>query len=389
AELESLLDGDREAQQRYLAYLGLHAELQNGRSSSPNGIAGSAAAERSLWPVAALIGAIATLVIAVAIVWHNPDADEPAIARLIDLNGPIAWSEGGPGVIQHLKEKNIGEELPNGSIELFTTGAWAKIELQDGTALELSGHTKLSLGDRHLDLSKGDVSIEAKSPLRMTTPSAEIHVLGTQFNVTAHSSSTEVIVNEGLVRVKRLADGHLLEVPADHFVIAALERNTAFVAQPRKNFAESWQGRWPRDILMGDLTNDSIHAHAHLWRGEPDDPVPPRLLHSIVLDPSAKDLPPVLVSEGARLRFRGRLKREFPVNFGFTTYHARGGFSGKFSTMRKLTAGTFEVEIPVESYRRTRERFPDSSIGHEMHYLWIQTLREDAGLTIESAELVK
>ena len=140
---------------------------------------------------------------------------------------------------------------------------------------------------------------------------------------------------------------------------------------------------------MGDLASGVVHAHAHLWRGEPDDPVPPKLHHSIVLNPSAKGQPPVLVGEGARLRFRGSLERDFPVNFGFTTYHARGGFSGKFSTTRKLPAGTFEIEIPVEKYLRTRDRFPESSIGHEMHYLWIQTLREDAGLTIESVELVK
>lgn len=393
AELESLLDGDREAQLRYLSYSMLHANLRDARPhlrGAGGGAAVSAAAGRRSWrPLAALLGAAAALAVVLAF-FLKPDPREPTrVASLIDLNGPIAWTEGGVGEIRHLKEEDIGENLPSGRLEAFAAGTWAKFELSDGTTLEVSGHSVLSFSDGEIDLRRGDLSVDAKSPIRLKTPSAEIEVLGTQFNVGAHSTSTRVTVNEGLVRIRRLADGQLLDVPANHFAIVALERESEFRARPRKKFAETWTCSLRRDMLRGDLKGGAIHAHTHLWQGGPDHPEPAILLHTIVLDPSAGGLPPVLVSEGARLRFRGKVEREIPVGFGFTTYRAGGGVSGKYSVMRKIPAGKFEIELPVEDYVRTRDIFPESSIGQEIHYLWIQTVEEDAGLLIRAAELVK
>jgi hypothetical protein len=50
--------------------------------------------------------------------------------------------------------------------------------------------------------------------------------------------------------------------------------------------------------------------------------------------------------------------------------------------------GEFEIELALDEFSRTRSRFPESSIGHEIAWLWIQTVKEDAGLEVISVELV-
>ena len=63
AELESLLDGNTDAQRRYLRYLGLHTELQD--SGTVTSIPRASTAPRPLWQMG-LVGLAAAALLMVA-----------------------------------------------------------------------------------------------------------------------------------------------------------------------------------------------------------------------------------------------------------------------------------------------------------------------------------
>ena len=80
------------------------------------------------------------------------------------------------------------------------------------------------------------------------------------------------------------------------------------------------------------------------------------------------------------------------IHTGFATNLDQGGFAGKYAVFRGTPVevdenGQFQIELPISSFVPTNSRFPQSSLGQEMIYLWIQTVKSDAGLIIESVEI--
>ena len=52
------------------------------------------------------------------------------------------------------------------------------------------------------------------------------------------------------------------------------------------------------------------------------------------------------------------------------------------------SGGSFELDLPLEEFARKNSRFPISSSGQELVWLWIQTVKQDAGLEVLSVELL-
>ncbi|MBI3858162.1 MAG: FecR domain-containing protein [Planctomycetes bacterium] len=107
----------------------------------------------------------------------------------------------------------------------------AGIEFPDGTRIDLGPDSTVERlqerqGKRGFTLSRGSVSATVlKQPagrsVGVTTPHAEITVLGTQFSVAVTPESTRLEVREGRVRMTRTPDGASVEVAAGHTSIAA------------------------------------------------------------------------------------------------------------------------------------------------------------------------
>ena len=74
------------------------------------------------------------------------------------------------------------------------------------------------------------------------TRTAELEVLGTQLDVEAEPGATRLCVNEGRVRVTRLVDGSVAEVPAQHQVVASTDR-TMLTPTPRVGAVNRWRSR--------------------------------------------------------------------------------------------------------------------------------------------------
>ena len=410
-ELESLLDGNAAAQRRYLHYLGLHADMQEPGALSGPGLQSAPTGHR--WSSLAVLAAaamVAALVIAIALIFRPEPigtiVDTPGpvpIARIVELNGSVSWTGDGG---QLRRDLDVDELLEGGTLETLAQNSWAEIEFLDGSRVWVSGPAVLTLSEgdegKLIRLRHGELSVDvrpqaADSPFRLATDSAEVEVLGTKFNVTSDAYATSVTVNEGTVRVKRLADGKVQDVPADHRVVAALERGGRFEVLPRRQYSEAWRSELPRDLRYGELRSggssgaDSLLARPLLWT---EDPAHPILLHVTSLRPSEKDLPPIRLTEKARIHIRGRLDRDHPVVFGLTTLHAEGGFAGKYSTLQEITTdrdagGTFQITLPLSKLKPERDCFPSSPVGHELFDCWILTIEQDAGLEISRVELLK
>ena len=400
-DLEDMLDGNHEAQQRYLRYLGLHADLQMG-SWRGSEISVASPIRKQRWVSSAALFGMGALIVTVALLWgpwQDEEESTSPIARVVDMSGSIHWfgDLGGHGDI--LK---VGSSLTGGTLELLAADSWTEIAFLDGSTVSVSGTATVTLSDgvvgKQVYIKHGDVSINAVpqpagAPLRVVTPSAEAEVLGTQFNVTVDPQSTRLSVNEGSIRVVRLADGRVQKVETGQFVVAALEQNATFESHPRPNETSTWESELPGDIKLGHwvpATGESpgaVGAKANLWLENPDKP---QLHYSVVVGPNGISRTTPRLSAMTQIRFRGRIKRSHDVYFGFMANRVRGGFAGKYNVWQKIdTSGAFEVVLPLEVFKRSKACFPESPIGLEFQHCWIVTLNEDIGLEIDSVEITE
>ena len=410
--LETLLNGDAGAQERYMHYLGLHADLQGVVEEPELQVEGggekSFRADRKSRVMVWLTGTAAALLLFgwAAIHFLRPaEGGSAPILRVAEWNGAVGWTGEEGRSVRGIK---IGDELAGGTLEVVAADSWAELVFDDGTRVWASGPAIVRFAEgpegKRIFLRRGELSLDVAPqasgyPMLLETPSAEVQVLGTQFNVTANDSATRLAVHEGLVRVTRLADGKTRDVPADHHVVAALERETNFDALPRGESIRSWKCNLQNDVCQGHWrpgageSSGSLRAETHLYRGDLGERKNPILLHSVVVRPSDSNGTPVLLTEGARLRVVGRLERSCSLHFGFGTHRVRGVLSGKYNLSRKIelaeeAEGKFEVELYLDDISRMKEIFPESPVGQELGWMWIQTVREDVGLEVTGVELI-
>ncbi len=390
AELESLLDRNPEAQDHYFHYLGLHNDLQSSQHEAITTTA-KPTSRRSFAQIAA---AAAIILLGITLLAWQP---AERFATIVDYSGPVSWSDTEGNQIE------VGLKVGAGTLEGAGGEAWVEVVFADGTEAQLSGIGQLRLekreGQKLLHLSGGSLSIDAQpqpagKPLRVFTPSAEAEVLGTQFNVLANAYSTRLNVNEGLVKVKRLADGSTEQVKPDHEITASLEAETDFVAKRRGQPATAWQSDFERGhrVGAGTLTaHGTVRAKTHLWRGDArigEKLEKPVLLHTITFHPSTARQPRIKIQDGQRFVLKGRTTQDGQVHVGFSANEWNGGLYGKYATSRKVTAPDFEIEIPLSGMKRTKSVFAEDPVGQELIHIWIQSVRRDIGLEIESVELL-
>jgi hypothetical protein len=358
----------------------------------------------SKWPVlmatAALIAVIASVVFLQAKASHE-------IVQITELNGSLRWTGNGGQVISDLE---VGRSLEGGTLESVSADSWVNLRFRDGSMVTISGRSLVTISEhrqKELHLYRGGLSASVApqpedKPMLIHTPTARLEVLGTQLNVEAELSSTTLSVNEGLVRVKRLADGSVVEVPAEHQVVASIERDGKLNVTRRPESVGTWQSNLATDKLHGKWlpasgdNNDVLRTAPMLW-GDPEKPV---TLYAVSLGVSRNRPNPVLLNSGARFRIRGRIIRSGKVFFGLTTRHINGGFSGKFLIERDFevveeTGRFVDIELCLEDFRpqekeltdKHPELFPGSPVGLELFDWWCCTINEDAGLEIKNVEL--
>ncbi|TWU38533.1 FecR family protein [Novipirellula artificiosorum] len=349
------------------------------------------------------------------------------IITVTSVSGPIAWTGDGGRVTNELA---VGENFPGGTMELLAPDSFVEFAFEDQSTVSLAGLSAVTISteqsdtpskrQKELHLRHGRLSASVRKqpsgrPLLVHTPSAELTVLGTQFDVDAVSDSTRLTVNQGRVRLKRLPDGKEVEVPAQQSVLASLENQNGLSPRKRNSPVTDWQsdlredvvkGKWisrlwglgaklKMAVANGEMTKDSaIKAYknaAHfddstgsVWT------VPFPFGALIVLSPLRSMEQPVLLNANTKVIVRGRSHAQVAVEIGLSVGHPDGGFAGKYSTLipvSQLAGGEdFELGLPISKFRN--ETNSDSSlIGSELTGLWFVAEASAAKFEITGVEL--
>lgn len=117
-----------------------------------------------------------------------------------------------------------GASLFSGQGVRCGTKSSAMLKFPDGTRVELGAASLLrdasqGPGGKRLRLDVGTLAADVPrqpAPFVVTTPQAEVIVLGTRFSIVCTPEATSVEVREGRVKAVRPSDGAAAEIPAEH-----------------------------------------------------------------------------------------------------------------------------------------------------------------------------
>lgn len=221
-------------------------------------------------------------------------------------------------------------------------------------------------------------------------------MLGTQFNVKSDPAYNALNVNEGRVRVTRLVDGKVADVPARHRVVASINESSELAATQPPEPVEQWKSKLPEgaiygkwmageNAIEGSLRSRPLFQKETRWS--------PLLLYVAAVSVSSGDTAPVLLGPNARFRIRGRMPASGEIGFGITTHFPNGGCSGKYSTLRRVeiagpAARTFDLTLHLNELRPEEERSPRSAAGLTIEDCWALTIHADKELELLDVELL-
>jgi hypothetical protein len=292
--------------------------------------------------------------------------------------------------------------LGGGTLEALGADSWMSLEFRDGSAVTVSGPTTLTLaedGQKQLHLREGSlfarVARQAQGrPLLIHTRTAELEVLGTQLDVEAEPQATRLNVDEGRVRVTRLVDGRVAEVPARHQVVASADRAVAMSPTPRAEAVDRWKSRLTASVGKPLPPESGLPARL---RAMPIILSRPRqgtfAVFVAAFGVAQADAPPVRLEAGSRFRIRGRIGSAHDLGFGVTMKRSGGSFGGKFEAIvpgRELAAkdGGFDLALDPAILRPLQPGAAGTPVGSEVEDCYVFTVNLDAGLEVIEVELL-
>lgn len=237
------------------------------------------------------------------------------------------------------------------------------------------------------------------------TPSAEAEIVGTTFNLSARPDDTLLKVDEGLVKLKRLADGSSIDVPAQSSAVASL--NSSLKLDPAVT---------PEPLTRWRFDFTSI-VPPQIWRGIwHDTPEGGRMVASPYVAQKTKEgtvvthfgvsvrtsylNPPLVLAVAEQSVIRYRLKQDTPapLQLMLLTNQPNGGFGGNFECkigsdeLRPNADGWCELDIPLNRFKpvdrrpHVRARHP-TPVGNIVASFLLSSFKRDTGLTVAEFEL--
>lgn len=365
--------------------------------------AGSTSRSPKLRGWAPVLLTVAASVAVAFMVWQFvPSLKERAIGQVVAVDGAVRWTGGGGKVRDGLQ---VGASLPGGLIEAMSDDSTITVAFTDRTAVTLFGHSSATFSDdgqKHVHLREGGLSANVQpqprdKPMLIHTPTALLEVLGTQLEVDSDPSTTRLTVNEGRVRMTRLLDGRVAEVPAQHALVASLERTADMKAVPRNSPGSVWRVDFTHladglDVKGAWLPADDTHpvriaARPVFIQKSSRGPV---TIHSVNIAVPWKNLETVQVQTGSRIRVRGYARAEVPLEIMLGGKKPRGGFAGLFFREAETRKGAWQIEMTASDFRKghaagSEPPPPDM----ELREIAIYTINTDAGLEVESVEVLR
>lgn len=356
-------------------------------------------ADRRVWFTTLALAAC--FVVLATSAWLFLASQPTAVLTLVESSGTVAWSDG--TVIA------TGESLPAGTLETVGEASSALLRFEDGSLITLQGDAELAFsGDpqKVLSLSRGTLSARvqpqpAGRPMLIRTPSAVAEVVGTVFDLAARSEDTLLKVNEGLVKLKRLADGSEIDVAANRSAVASLDAGAALDAASTPEPVTSWRfdfaTRTPPRDWRGYARDGVMHASPYVAKKMPDGRIVTH--HGISIRTAMLEQPlRLLATEQGVIRYRLRQQRPGDLQLMLLTNRREGGFGGNFECkipageLRPDADGWCEITIPISRCQpvdprpHLRKRHPTAA-GNVLTSAILSTFREDRGLEIDRFEL--
>jgi|APTNR8051073442_1049403.scaffolds.fasta_scaffold02453_5 ferric-dicitrate binding protein FerR (iron transport regulator) len=341
--------------------------------------------------------------------WLWLGSGDAPVLTLVDSSGTVVWNHGGEMRVN----VSDGEKLAAGTLETLGETASAQLQFADGTIISLTGESELSFSEEDqklLVLRKGSLSAQVKPqrpkhPMIVRTPSAEAEIVGTTFNLSARPDDTLLKVDEGLVRLKRLADGTSIDVPAQSSALASL--NSSLKLDPAVTPEPLM--RWRFDF--------TTTVPPQIWRGIwHDTPEGGRMVASPYVAQKSKEgavithfgvsirtgylNPPLALSvtEQSVIRYRLKQNEPAPLQLMLITNKPIGSFGGNFeckigrAELRPDAGGWCELEIPISRFQlidhrpHVRLRHP-TPVGNIVASFLLSSFKLDTGLTVAHFEL--
>ena len=133
-------------------------------------------------------------------------------------------------------------------------------------------------------------------------------------------------------------DGSAADVPADHQVIASVDRHNDLRVMQRPEPIHIWHSQFPRDVRYGQWEasadgNWSVRSLPLLF---PNYKPKPLLIYVASATVRGKDSSALTLTSEGRFVVRGYLESTADVSFGMTMNHPKAGFAGKYMATRKV-----------------------------------------------------
>lgn len=299
------------------------------------------------------------------IFWLDHEREPTPIATLDFTDGAVYWS----GVEREARSELLpGQGLAAGNLVVESANGAAQMTFRDGTRLTVTGESEVSVAEsegKDVSLRRGSLTADVAPqlsgrPLTIRTPSAELTVLGTVLSVSSDGESTTLSVEEGRVRLRRLADGSEIEVPGGHLVTSTLDTSQALRLESTDALPVEWAldfsderalvTKGERVSVAGVPCYQGVPYIAA--RGEKDTRV---IRRGIAINgPSESEASFVQLTPDSRLRLRYRSDWDPVVFLG--TQEPDGSFGGNFEyRVRRADSepdgeGWQTVTIPIQSF---------------------------------------
>ena len=236
--LAELLRNDPEARLTYRQFMGLHADLhwdyvsvdlpRQGRRLHSLWQRYYKAGRRAIWELTA---AAVLIITAGVFIFNGHLHNQPVVeGKVLGRITPVV------GVVQICRGKEllaVSDEVDfraDSSIHVVGLTGLALLRFNDGTEISLAGETRLECRKDNeqiiIMMHQGNISADVSPqkpghPLVIHTDNTEISVLGTRLALSVDGDNSQLGVQHGRVRLKRLADGKTIEVIGGEYAVVS------------------------------------------------------------------------------------------------------------------------------------------------------------------------